>query len=167
MNLSMLRDGPIITRISLAVVLAGGALSLFVVQRPRGDRSEISAPSSPEELRTLLPKLDHEIDTLMTSFGIEKTWIRKRTETGSDSSMMKIERRIVIPLDIVPVCVNAAITRIARRYSATTAATENARENTVTIRIAILGTIYQTIVLKVVTDLKRPPSPPATGRTAT
>jgi hypothetical protein len=167
MSLNALREKSIVLRIVLAFVLAGAALSLFLLHVPRRVRETRSSPRSLEELRSLLPRLDHEIDTLIASYGLEARWIRKRSELGSDSSLAKIERRIVVPLDVVPVRVNAAISRIARRYSAATVATENTRDNTVTIRVTLDGTTYQTIVLKVVTGLKRSLPPPDGGKTAT
>lgn len=155
MNRLLLTESSILIRLVIAVGLAGLALALFLIQRSHSSAGSGSVARTREEVTLLLPQLDQEIDTILTSFGIEKRWIRKRSVPLDGFSVTAFERRIVLPADIIPVRINAGLAMISRRYRAKTFAGEDSKSRTVTIRIEMDGIVCQTFVLKTVNNLRQ------------
>ena len=142
----------LIIRVIMAVAIAGAALVFFFLSR-----STVRQIENAKE--TLSPaavtNIDREVDTVLAHFRIERAWIRKSSVSIPNSSIVRIERRVAIPKDVIPVQMNVALSAMARRYSARAIASENLKENSVTIHIELSGFIVQTIILKTNPDLKR------------
>ena len=146
-------EKPVIFRILLAIVLGCTALTLFLTTRDREKHEERNGAK--KELGAVLADLDRDVDTVLARFGIEKEWIKKKHVPLLNSPLYRIERRVAIPPDVVPVQMNVAFNIMAQRYDGRAVASENLKENTVTVHIEVDGNVYQTIVLKPVRDLKR------------
>lgn len=145
-------------RLIISILLAGGALIIFLVSRK--NVSEIPRPSgvSSEHLKAIAltaGDIDRQVDTVLSHFGIENEWIQKRQILLPDGPLQRIERRIAIPRDIVPVQLNQALNIMAKRFNAYAVASENLKENTVTIHIKLEGIVTQTLILKPNYQLQR------------
>jgi hypothetical protein len=139
-------------RLLISVLLAGAAVTLFFLSRP-----VLVKPldESKQELVTLLQEIDREVDTVLVRFKIEKNWIRKRQIPLTNSGIFRIERQVAILKDVIPVQINVALNTMARRYQGRAIASENLKENSVTIHIEVQGYIVQTVILKHMNQLQR------------
>jgi hypothetical protein len=149
-------EKPIIFRILLSVVLACIAVTLFVLNR---NTIEKPAAQTKEDFALTLSRVDRDVDTMLVRFGIERSWITKRQITSPNSPDIRIERKITIPPTLPSVQMNVALNLMAKRYNGRAVATENLKENSVTIHIELEKRIVQTIILIVKTDLKRTKQP--------
>ena len=61
----------------------------------------------------------------------------------------------MIPPDVLPVQLNQALNSMARRYHGRAIASENLKENSVTIHIELEGYIVETIILRPSPELRR------------
>lgn len=147
----MKADTSTIVRISLSVFLAGAAAFLFTLNREESaERPEEFEPGFVLSVQ----QIDKEIDGILENFGVEKTWVKKKEIGGRNSQFARIERRVLIPPTIIPVLVNHEFNMLARRYQGRAIATENIRDNIVTIHILLHRTIIQTVILKINPDMK-------------
>lgn len=141
-------DRKTVYRFGVSIILAGAAVLLFVLNREEA--------KTPEEIQREFTQaaqaIESEIDRILEGFGVEKAWIKRREVRASDGGFMRIERRVLIPPTIIPVLVNRELNLLARRFDGRAVATENLRENTVTIHILLHQSIIQTIILKYHTD---------------
>src|SRR5690349_16993296 len=134
-------------RLVLTVALAAAAFGMYFMSRTGSQQPEAPPPKK-EPPQASLSELDREVDGVLTKFKIDKAWVHKVAIPIPNSSLKRIERRIVIPPDIAPVQMNVSLNDMAKRYSARAVASENTKENTVTIHIEVDGYLVQTIVLK-------------------
>lgn len=138
-------------RIALTVLLAGAAVALFILNR----RPEPAPPPDPQaEVRTL-ETLDRQVDDVLQAFGVEKDWVKRKEYVDSAKEFRRIERRVLVPPEIIPAAMNRELNILAHQYQGRAVATENMKENTVTIHLLVDGTIVQTIILKVHPSLRR------------
>lgn len=137
-----------IYRITASILLAWIAVLLFILNREE--------TKSPEELQQEFVQsaqsIDKEIDGILEGFGVQKAWIRRREIAGSTEAFARIERRVLIPPTIVPVLINREFNLLAKRFRGRAVATENLKENTVTIHILLHQSVIQTIILKYHTE---------------
>ena len=142
----------ILARLIVAVGLAAAALVLFFMSRSAIRKIETSK-------ETLSPaiaiSIDRDVDSVLTQFKIEKSWIRKSSIPLTNTALHRIERRIAVPVDNPTIQMNVALNSMARRYSGRAVASENLKENSVTIHIELQGYVLQTIILKATPDLKQ------------
>ena len=110
---------------------------------------------SQQGLRATLAAIDKNVDSVLARFGIERGWIRKREVVVPNKKQPRIERRVAIPKDVVPVMMNVAFNSMAKRYNGRAVGTENSKENTITIHIEMQGYIVQTVILKPTRDLRQ------------
>lgn len=145
-------DKGIIFRFLLSIVLAAAALGLFLMSR-----AKITEPAakSEKDFSLVTLQLDRDVDTVLSHFKIQKEWTKKLQFPVPNSSLNRIERRILIPPDVLPVQMNLVLNRMAKRYNGRAVASENLKENIVTIHIEVEGTIIETIVLKTDAHLKK------------
>ena len=151
-------DRWIIGRVILAIVMAAIALMIFLFGRKATQPVQVLPNQSPERIAMIdsaAVEIDREVDTVLAHFGIENDWIQKRQIAIPNSPLHRIERRIIIPQDIVPVQINQALNLMAKKHHARAIASENLKENTVTIHIDISGIITQTLILKPLAQLQR------------
>ena len=152
-----LPDKGILIRVALAIVLACVALGVFLLnQRFFGTHPEAAeVKERNEDLSAMLGSMDRAVDSVLTRFGIEKEWIRKRQIPLEKVNLMRTERRVAIPMNILPITLNLALNTAAKRYDGRAIASENLKENTVTIHIELKGYIIQTIIVKPTRELRR------------
>ena len=181
MNWSQTLDRPIIVRLVISLLLGVAAAGLFFLNRislTRPERHEIG-PESPAggsagagqhplggarpESTVLLGEIDREVDSVLVRCGIEESWSRKKEIEIPNSQFTRIERRVLIPKDLATVVINEALNAMARRFNGRAIASENLRENHVTIHIEVEGSIVETIILRPTANLKSG----ARGRTQT
>lgn len=142
----------IIFRLLLAAALGCAALVLYLLSMPNPERT-------PEQLRqeffTSLQAIDHDVDSVLSRFGIEQAWVRKRQIAVRGQDFVRTERRVAIPPAVVPAIMNVAFNSMAHRFGGRAVATENIKENFVTIHIELQKVIVQTIILKTSLNLKK------------
>ena len=145
-------EKPIIFRILLSVTLAGTAVGLFILNRSTFEKPKVQ---SKEDFSVTLAKVDREVDTLLARFGVDRSWITRKQIVSPNLPLARIERRVFIPPSLASVQMNVALNSMAKRFNGRAVATENLKENSVTIHIELEQQIVQTIILIVKTDLKR------------
>src|SRR5271169_7089689 len=145
-------DKGIIFRFLLSLVLAAAALGLFLMSR-----AKITQPVAKNEkdFSSLTLQLDRDVDTVLSHFKIQKEWSRKLQVPIPNSTLNRVERRVLIPPDVLPIQMNLVLNRMAKKYNGRAVASENLKENTITIHIEVEGTILETIVLKTDAHLKK------------
>ena len=145
-------DKSIIFRFFFILVLVGAAIGLFLAnQTQRTKPSE----QSQQNLTSVVKEIDQQVDTVLVKFRIEKKWCRKKEVVIPGSNQFRIERKVMIPPDIIPVQINRALNLMAQRYGGRAIGSENLKENTVTIHLKLEDYIIETIILKTSRDLKR------------
>ena len=145
-------DKSIIFRFFFILVLVGAAIGLFFAnQTQRTKPSELSQ----QNLASVVKEINQQVDTVFAKFRIEKKWCRKKEVVIPGSNQFRIERKVMIPPDIIPVQINRALNLMAQRYGGRAIGSENLKENTVTIHIKLEDYIIETIVLKLNKDLVR------------
>lgn len=152
-----------IIRIVASLLLALGALALFLAG-PRDGPAGGDEPPAAAGIRAAV-SIDGGIDSVLASFGIPDRDIRKRSAGPGETGYTRTERRVRVGPDIVPVMVNAALSRMAHRYGARAVASENLRLNTVTIHLELGGAVIHTIILRV--NPRAAGRSPAQGQTST
>jgi hypothetical protein len=117
------------------------------------------------DLKAVVDDLDRDVDTVLAHFRIEQRWVRKRQIEIPGTSLYRIERRVQIPQNVLPMQVNLAFNTMAKRYEGRAVGSENLKESTVTIHIGLEGYILQTIVLKPTKELPKAPIKPKLKKT--
>ena len=142
----------ILARLIVAVGLAAAALVLFFMSRSAINKIE----ESKEALSPAIAiSIDRDVDSVLTRFKVEKSWIRKSSIKLANTTLHRIERRIAVPTENPTVQMNVALNAMAKRYGGRAVASENVKENAVTIHIELQGYVVQTIILKATPDVKR------------
>jgi hypothetical protein len=171
MNWGRAVDHPIVVRLVISLLMGVAAAGLFFLNRasltsPEDRESGSTAAVSPgagdrrpESTRTASPavlaEIDREVDSVLVHFGIEESWTRKKEIATPNTRFLRIERRVLIPKDLATVVLNEAFNAMAARFNGRAIASENLRENHVTIHIEVEGTIVQTIILRPTPNLRR------------
>jgi hypothetical protein len=156
MSLGRTAQRRMMIRLAASVFLAAIALWMFFLSRPT-----LTSPPEPEHKvfsSSLAREVDHEVDAVLARFNIEKRWIRKTEIALPHTDIKRIERRVVIPADIAPLQINVALNTMARQFDGRAVASENLKENSVTIHIELDGYVVQSIILKTNPALKRAPA---------
>jgi hypothetical protein len=145
----------IFTRVIISVVLAAGAVGLFLLQRPKPVPEPPKTRSEHTDWRASLPEIDREIDTILSHYGIEKSFCKKKQFPIPGAQISRIERKIELPIDIIPVQLNQVINAMVHNYDGRAIASENMREHLVTIHLEVNGYIVQTLILHPNASLKQ------------
>jgi len=145
-------DRGLVWRVLAAGALALAALGLFLIHRTRSSETAISREV---ESQPLMAQVDRDVDTVLARFGIQKEWIRKSQLPIAGSTLTRIERKITVPPEILAVQVNLALSRMVKKYDGRVVASENSRENTVSIHLEFHGIILETLTLKPDPRLRR------------
>ena len=152
MKFSQKFEKGVIFRLLLSGVLASLALGLFLLSSTTFRKPAVQTT---EDLAGTLENIDKEVDSVFVRFGIAREWVHKRKVDPANSAASRIERRVTIPPTIPSVQMNIALNTMAHRFNGRAVATENLKENSVTIYIELNKKIVQTIILVVKPDLKR------------
>lgn len=128
------------------------AVYLFILNR--NGESE-PPPKFHRELDQMAQAIDIEVDGVLENFGIEKAWVRRREINDRENHFLRIERRVAVPPRIVPIMVNRELNVLARRYHGRAVATENLKENSVTIHIILNQRVIQTVILTGETESRK------------
>lgn len=160
MNFFRQFEKSVVIRIFISAGLACVALLLFVVSNRTlttsdGRDGSLPAISKAEVSSAVASTIDNEVDSVLARFKIERMWIRKKNVSMPNSSVNRIERHVMIPPDVIPVQMNYALNIMAQRFNGKAIASENLKENSVTIHIEMQGYIIQTIILKPNASLRR------------
>jgi hypothetical protein len=161
-------DRPIIARLVISLLLGVTAAGLFFLNRASLTKqvphtiAPAPAPGTAEEpgepslsgLPVVLGEIDREVDSVLVHFGIEPSWTRKKQIAVPNARYPRIERRVLIPKDLATVTINAAFNEMAKRFNGRAIASENLRENHVTIHIEVDGTVIQSIILRPTKNLR-------------
>jgi hypothetical protein len=141
----------ILIRIFLVAVLAGATAILFYLNQkisaPQTQFAEETAAQGRDFVNRMIA-IDREVDTLLTHFGIDQNLVLKKEIHLPDGPARRFERKVAIPPDLLPIRLNQAFNQMAARYHGRAIASENIKENIVTIHIEIDGVVIQTLILK-------------------
>jgi hypothetical protein len=146
------------TRVVLSVVLAAAAIGLFLLQQKPKPTPLPEAPRTRNEhtdWHSSLPEIDREIDTILVHYGINKSLCKKKLYPIPGAKISRIERKIELPPDIIPVEMNQVLNAMVHHYDGRAIASENSREHLVTIHLEVNGYIIQTLILHPNASLKR------------
>ena len=132
----------------MSVVLGAAALGLFVL-------NETTTKPEPQDFRTTLKQIDADVDSMLARSGIDQKWIRKQAIPLPNVNFSRIERRVTVPPEFLPLQLNAALNSRMHRYNGRAVGTEDLKQHTVSIHIEVERVIVQTIILKTKFDLKR------------
>jgi hypothetical protein len=146
-------DKKMLTRLGVSLMLAVAALGMFIMSRSTLKRP-VEVPKK-ELSKTVAADIDRDVEAVLAKFKIERGWIRKSAIPLPNTTVIRIERRVAIPTDVVPLQMNVALNNMAKQYNGRAIASENVKENSVTIHIEMDGYVVQTIILKTDPDLKR------------
>ena len=139
-------------RLSLSIALALLAAGLFILNRA----NEVKTPDELEQEFALSAQtIDKEVDVILDHFGIEKTWVRRKEIKDPRGLFRRVERRVAVPPNIIPALMNRELNSLARRFQGRAVATENLKENSVTIHIILRQIVIQTVILKVNPEIER------------
>jgi len=138
-------DKGIIFRFLVSILLAGAALGLFLYSR--------GTFTGPKEIPVstigpLLAPVDREVDSLLVRFSVDLRSVRRKEFTIPNTSLIRVERRVLIPRSALSIQMNVAFSAMARKYNGRAVASENLKEGTVTIHVEVGGYVIETIVLK-------------------
>ena len=135
----------VLVRVVLSLALASGALVLFLLQR-----SEVAPPQEVRvrNVREMVGAIDREVDTVLARFALSGRAVRKSVVPIPNTELGRTERRVLTPPGFIPVQLNQALNAMARRYAGRAVASENLKENMVTIHIELEGYIIETIILR-------------------
>ncbi len=137
-------------RILLIVVLLAGTGYLYYFFHARETVSTRNITRNPAGAAS---EIDRQVDTVLAHFGIAPEWIRKKSVQVAGSEFQRVERRVLIPMNVPPIQVNMAFNALARKYGGRAIGSENTKENTVTIHLDLNGTVLQSIILKPAREL--------------
>ncbi len=156
MSVAALLHRPIIVRAVISVLLGVAAAGLFFLNRMSLTRpEEHQAHTEPLPGRPAVAgEIDREVDSVLVRFGIDASWSRKKEIEIPNSQFVRIERRVLIPKDLATVVMNEAFNAMAKRFNGRAIASENLRENHVTIHIEVDGSVVETIILRPTANLR-------------
>jgi hypothetical protein len=102
-----------------------------------------------------LAEVDSAVEKVLEKFQIDKSWIKRTDISIPRSSQKRIERKVAIPPEIIPALMNVELKRMADKYNLQVSATENLKENMVTIHIHDNRKIIETVILKITQPPKK------------
>jgi hypothetical protein len=145
-------DRGIVTRIVVSVLLAAAAVSLYVFS----SQTTIPPPRAAEcDFASVLDSIDKQVDAVLASYGVEPSSVKRKEFVEPEERFVRVERRVLIPPTVIPATVNRDLNLLARQYRGRAVATENLRENSVTIHILVQENVVQTVILKVHQDNRK------------
>jgi hypothetical protein len=151
----------ILFRIILIGLLAVAVGTMVFLSHRKQVQENVTIRDNPA---VAVARIDQEVDTLLAQFGIAPEWIKKKSVAVTGSDFQRTERKVLIPVNLLPVRINLAFNEMARRYGGRAVASENMKENTVTIHLDMGGTILQTIILKPARELPETSKPVSSKR---
>lgn len=140
----------ILLRIALVSVLAVATAVLFYMnhRKPAPTAQTAGTAVRGNDFTERMIAIDREVDTVLTHFGIDQNLVMKKEIKLSDGPARRFERKVAIPPDLLPIRLNQAFNEMAIRYRGRAIASENLKENTLTIHIEIDGVVVETLILK-------------------
>jgi len=137
----------LISRIFAIVVLSGISFGLYSTKIP-GNVIAKPETKEPSFMQVNLDEIDVQVDSLLVKHGILLKAVRKKKIQAKESDFVRIERQVPTPTGLVSVLMTADFHAMAKRYNGRAIASENLKENTVTIHIEAGKNIVQSLVLK-------------------
>jgi hypothetical protein len=135
-----------VIRIFVIFILAA-AIAVLLFLNKTGIPEQIQHETVVAQSEYTISEVDSFVSVVLGKFQIDANSI-KRSEI-SVNGQKRVERKVSLPLHIVPALVNVEFKRMAENYNLQVAATENLKENTVTIHIHDNRKIIETIILKI------------------
>ncbi len=149
--MAKIEQGTLIRLLGCAV-LGVTVVGLFIFNR----MGEINSPQEPDQdFAFSVQAIDKEVDVVLGHFGIEKSWVRRKEIKDSSRHFIRVERRVAIPPHVVPAMMNRELNSLAHRFHGRAVATENLRDNSVTIHIILQQTVIQTVILKINPEIEK------------
>ena len=144
----------LIIRIFVVTFLAIAAALLFYVEEIKEPKLKEQTSAVVQQSYTLAD-VDSVVEKVLEKFQIDKSWIKRTEISIPGSGQKRIERKVAIPPEIIPALVNVKLKRMADKYNLQVSATENLKENMVTIHIHDNRKIIETVILKITQPLKK------------
>jgi len=145
----------LIIRIFVVIILAIAVALLFYVEEIKEPKLNENATAAIQQGYSLV-EVDSVVEKVLEKFQIDKGWIKRTEISVEGSSQKRIERKVAIPPDIIPALMNVEFKRATENFKLQVSATENLKENAVTIHIHDNRKIIETIILKITQAPKKP-----------
>ncbi|MDH4070376.1 MAG: hypothetical protein OEV30_08125 [Ignavibacteria bacterium] len=97
---------------------------------------------------TIREAVDAAVDSLLVSYRIDRTGEKKWTVKSKGGTPLRIERRVLIPADLVTLLFNRDLGIAVRRYGGHVVGTERTRESVVVLHVVVGGMTLHTISLE-------------------
>ncbi len=129
------------------MTLAGISFGLYSTKNPV---NLVAKPETnePEFLQVNLDEIDVQVDSLLVKHGILLKSVRKKKIKAKESEFVRTERQVPTPTGLVSILMTADFHVMAKRYDGRAIASENLKENTVTIHIEAGKNIVQSLILR-------------------
>jgi uncharacterized protein YpmB len=144
----------LIMRIFVVIILAIACTLLFYVEEIKEPKLKEQTSGVVQQSYTLA-EVDSVVEKVLEKFQIDKSWVKRTEITVTGSGQKRIERKVAIPPDIIPALMNVEFKRMVDNYNLQVSATENLKENMVTIHIHDNRKIIETIILKIIQTPKK------------
>ncbi len=142
----------IFRRIFIAVFLLVILVALFIFEET--EKKKMPRQDINTEAIDTFNNIDSVIESVLAKFDIQENWIKRVEFKIPGTQKTRIERRVQIPPEIIPAIVNLELSRAVKNFNMTVSASENLKENIVTIHIHNENIIIQSIILKTNKNLK-------------
>jgi hypothetical protein len=143
-------------RILLCVVLSTTAFVVFITNKylttVQKQKTQITARQEVEAIRK---NIKVGIDTVLERFGIRKEWISGKSVQPVKTEFTRYEERVSISPDIPVADLNLELTALAHKCNANAIAVEDPTNRITTIHISSKGTVLESVILSVNSELKR------------
>jgi hypothetical protein len=137
----------LISRIFTILILSGISFGLYSTTN-----SDIPKPVEKPKLNQTLSlnpgEIDRNIDSLLVKYGVILKRVRKKKILVPGNDFVRIERLVPIPPQVVPLFMTADFHALAKRYGGRAIASENLKENSVTVHIEAGKNIIQSLILR-------------------
>ncbi len=138
----------LISRIFAVLVFSGLSFGLYKANTAPEITKPAIQPRPPEVLKLDLAAIDQSIDSMLVKYGVALKRVRKKKISFPDNDFVRIEREVPVPPKSVMLLMTADFHAMAKRYGGRAIASENLKDNSVTVHIEEEHCIVQSLVLR-------------------
>lgn len=137
----------LISRIFTILVLAGITFGLYSTNKAPMPKPE-TKPESPHQVSINFEEIDRNVDSMLANYGVALKHTRKKKLQDRESDFIRVERQTPTPPNLITLLVTADFHAMAKRYGGRAIASENLKENSVTIHIELEKNIVQSLMFR-------------------
>ena len=122
----------------------------------------------PAAKKAIIPaQIDKMVDTMLVKYGVDLKRVRKRKIAVPGNEFVRIERQVPLPPSVAMLLMTADFQAMAKQYGGRAIASENSKDNTVTVHIEEDKTILQSLILRHAASVYEPMSKESKKKTVT